>query len=220
LKEQGYQSVNLDSAQITVCQERIPVTEIALSPPMRLAVAYARADLRAGFELLLRFDVRLADIVGRASEPMIAQMKLAWWHDAVGREPALRPKGEPVFQALNDIALPEVERAMGHLLDAWGQLLAADEWRPDVQAAFAAGRSLGIFGAYANLANCDQDVSTAGQAWALADLRQRFGARVIGGGAPKAPTCKTRELRPLSILAYSVIGPSGIGMMWHALTGR
>ena len=47
-----------------------------LSPPLRLAIAYARADLRSAFALLLRFDERLSDIVGRVKEPMFAQMKI------------------------------------------------------------------------------------------------------------------------------------------------
>lgn len=191
-----------------------------LSPPMRLAVAYARADLRKPWALLLAFDARLADIIGRASEPMIAQMKLAWWQDAISREPALRPKGEPVFQALNVIALPEVEAAMGHLLDGWGRLLAADDWDSDVLAAFATDRARGIFGAYARLAGSADDAIDMGKAWALSDLGRRFGPRVLTEPLTEVALPTTRQLRPLSILAYSVTGPSGIGMMWHALTGR
>lgn len=191
-----------------------------LAPPVRLAIAYARADLRHAFELLLHFDNRLAGVVGRATEPLMAQMKLAWWHDAIAREPALRPKGEPVFQALNDIALPEMEVAMRHLLDAWGGLLAADVWQSDILSAFANHRSQGVFSAYAGLASLTDDVTDIGEAWALADLRLRFGAQVAGGPVPETIFPEKRQLRPLSILAYSVTKPSGVGVMWHALTGR
>jgi 15-cis-phytoene synthase len=220
LKEQGYRQVNLDFALKIVCEADVASDNSQLSAPARLAVAYARHDLRAALTLLLKFDARLCDIVGRASEPMIAQMKLAWWNDAIARQPALRPKGEPVFQALNDIALPQVEAAMVHLLDAWGRLLAADDWDEAILAAFAADRSLGIFGAYADLASGTDDVKAMGEAWALADLQSRFGARVELHAPSKVDLPTKRQLRPLSILAYSVTGTSGAGMMWHALTGR
>lgn len=199
-----------------------PVVQ-SLSPPIRLAIAYAPGNLRAAFTLLLSFDQRLADIVGRSTEPMIAQMKIAWWHDALASEPALRPQGEPTFQALQILDMPEVEEAMVRLLDAWGQLLVTDDWDAEILSAFAKDRSTGVFGAYARLSGCFDDVtdvSAAGEIWALADLRLRFGEKIRFGGSPKFPVIKTRRLRPLSILAYSVNHPSGVRMIWHALTGR
>jgi phytoene synthase len=196
----------------------------SLPSPLRLAIAYARKDLRAPFALLLTFDQRLANIVGRASEPMIAQMKLAWWHEAIMREPTSRPQGEPTFQILNELNMPHVEAAMVRLLDAWGRVLATDDWDAEILSAFAKDRSAGIFGAYADLAGYTDDVSDVsdvGQSWALADLKHRFGHSKSFDRAPQQRTKLTkRRLRPLSILAASVESTSGIGMVWHALTGR
>jgi 15-cis-phytoene synthase len=195
--------------------------KLELLPPQRLAVAYARSDLRSAFTLLLAFDARLADIVGRASEPIIAQMKLAWWYDAIARDPVARPKGEPILQALGEVATPSLEEAMKQLLDAWGMLLAADDWTVDVLAQFADARSSAVFGTYATWVGCDADIAGAGEAWSLADLRQRFGERggITADGVTSARAI-SRKLRPLSILALSVTRPSGVRMVWHALTGR
>lgn len=196
------------------------VANSEISPIARLAIAYARVDLRPAFALLLGFDNRLSEIVGRASEPMIAQMKIAWWNDAIASEPSARPKGEPVFQALSELTVPGVDAATQQLLDAWGLLLSVDDWTTEVLDSFAETRSLAIFGSFAAWVGSDDDVSTVGKAWALADLRQRFGTRMVGGQTPASYMRTTRILRPLSILAFSVTEPSGVRMIWHALTGR
>lgn len=197
------------------------VADSDLSPIARLAIAYARAELRPAFALLLSFDNRLSEIVGRASEPMIAQMKIAWWNDAIAREPQTRPKGEPVFQALSELTVPGVDAAMQQLLDAWGLLLSVDDWTAEVLDSFARLRSEAIFGSFAAWIASKDDVSAIGEGWALADLRQRFGSRVCDQPEPgQLPIRTTRILRPLSIMAFSVTEPSGIRMIWHALTGR
>ena len=195
--------------------------DIALSPPQSLAVVYARSDLRSGFSLLLAFDARLADIVGRTGEPMIAQMKFAWWYDAISRDAVNRPKGEPMLLALNKLSVPGVDAAVLQLLDAWSILLAADDWTAELVARFASSRSAAIFITYTSWMRQDVDVSEMGMDWATADLKQRFGAKVLCSQNEKKPTVRTiRQLRPLSILALSVTNPSAGKMLWHVLTGR
>ena len=179
--------------------------DLELSPPQRLAVAYARADLRPALALLLAFDARLADIAGRASEPMIAQMKLAWWYDVISRDSASRPNGEPILQALGDLSVPRVEDAMQQLLDAWGILLAADDWTVDVLASFAKMRSAAVFGTYATWVECADDIGEIGEGWAIADLRLRFGAKVDASADTVTP------VRHGQTDAASVIDPCAFG---------
>jgi 15-cis-phytoene synthase len=57
--------------------------EITFLPPQRLALAYTKQDLRLGFGLLLALDDRLEQIFRKAGEPLIAQMRLAWWNDVI-----------------------------------------------------------------------------------------------------------------------------------------
>ena len=192
-----------------------------LSPPQRLAVAYSMSEFRAAFALLLAFDERLGDIVVRANEPMIAQMKFAWWYDAIASDPAVRSKGEPMLRELSEVLIPGMAAAMQQLLDAWSLLLASDIWSADLIGRFANYRSTAIFGSYAGWLGFDHDVCAMGVSWASADLRQRFGAKVphLQNGT-KLALQTTRKLRPLSILALSVANPSAGKMLWHALTGR
>ncbi len=110
---------------------------------------------------------------------------------------------------------------MLRLLDAWDLLLSVDEWTPDILESFGELRSAAIFGSYAKWVLSDDDVAIMGKTWALDDLRGRYGARVAYGRRTSEPIWRTtRRLRPLSILAYSATEPSGIRMIWHALTGR
>lgn len=191
-----------------------------LSPPLRLAIAYAQADLRSAFALLLRFDERLSDIVGHVKEPMFAQMKIAWWHDVIASEPSARPKGEPLLSALSNLNQPETDNAFNLLLSAWGRLLAVENWTPETLKGFASDRSAAIFGNYARWVGCEDGALQLGRHWALADLQNRFGARVEFCHENSPGKVSLRKLRPLSILSLSTSHPSGFRMVLHALTGH
>jgi len=197
------------------------MTEVSagLSPPQRLAVAYATRRFREPLALLLRVDSRLADIVGRSTEPMIAQIKMAWWYDAIASDMAKRPKGEPVFQMLGQLAMPELDDAIKILIDAWSGLLAAETWEDAVLSDFARDRSQAIFGTYARWVGSEEDVSATGKPWAFCDLKSRFGEKAACANVSPS-LLASRQLRPLSILALSVTNPSAGKMLWHALTGR
>ena len=198
--------------------------DFAVSPPQQLAIAYARKDIRLAFGLLLAFDDRIAGVVGRGSEPIFAQMKIAWWQEALAKPAHLRPKGEPLFaelQQLENAALAEgMIAAMLLVLDAWGILAAHEEWSHDQVKAFAETRSNAVFGTYTGWVATGGPVAKQGQRWAVDDLSARFGKQF--GDANSAPPHRMhRRLRPLSILAHSVRPDiSGARLIWHALTGR
>jgi len=116
-----------------------------LPPPANLAVAYTPVAFRPAFTLLLQLDMRFADIVRKAREPMIAQIKLAWWRDAFATEPALRPKGEPLLQALGAYGDVISSLALQDLVSAWELLLGEDEWAAQDVEAHAALRGRTIF---------------------------------------------------------------------------
>jgi 15-cis-phytoene synthase len=195
--------------------------ESELRPPVRLAIAYAPRPVRVAFSLLLRFDARFASVVGRASEPMIGQMKLAWWRDVLLRDPETRPKGEPLLGELLKVESQLRASAVEPLLSAWEILLAKDQWSAETLNEFAALRGSAIFETYADMVGCQFDVGSLGTEWSTGDLRVQFGDRVPQtplGSIPPMP--KARLLRPLTILAMSVRDVSGPRLIWHALTGR
>jgi 15-cis-phytoene synthase len=204
-----------------------------IDPAKRLALTYAKDDSRAVLTTLLMFDLRVSQIMSKVSEPLIGQMRMAWWRDALMKPAQDRPKGEPLFQELaslqHNIAPPLI-----HLVDAWSALLAAEEWNNDVLAQYAYNRSQGIFGGFAGVLGIPDDMRTKliniGERWALVDLlsfaKTSQQADAINACLPKAPDHRVpRAVRALSMLALSAeqggggMAP-GLRMIWHGLTGR
>jgi phytoene synthase len=192
---------------------------LELYPPARLAIAYAPRDLRSAFALLLQVDQRFAEILRNAREPMIAQIKMAWWREALSSTAEARPKGEPLLQALNQVCDRIPLSAFEALASAWEHLLGNEQFSQEAVDAHAELRAEAIFLTYARWIGTVQDVQPIGRIWALEALRIAFPERVTNCHAPSAPLPKARALRPLSILTMSVQNPSGPRLILHSLTG-
>ena len=193
---------------------------LEILPPTRLAMAYVPAHLRSALTLLLQMDMRFGDIVRTAREPMIAQIKMAWWREALTEAVDLRPKGEPLLQALAAVGGTIPLSALEALVSAWEELLGSDEWNQAVTDTHTQLRAEAIFQTYANWVGSAQDVRPIGRLWAIETLRKAFPQRIAGSiSTPLAALPKGRALRPLSILHMSVRTTSGPRLVWHALTG-
>lgn len=143
----------------------------ALPLPQRLALAHAPADLRPAAVAAFALDARLAKFVAQASEPLVGQLRLAWWREQLGKPPQCRPRGDAVLDGLaaqwggSDCDLVA-------LVDGWERMLGDP---PLPQAAideFVSGRAT-MFSGLAALAGCSQSAAAAGakgRQWALADL--------------------------------------------------
>ncbi len=207
----------------------------AADPTKSLALAYAKGEMRAVLTVLLGLDLRLASIVQKGTEPLIGQMRMAWWREALQKPAEMRPKGEPLFQELAAISY-NLPTDMIHLVDGWSVLLAHDEWTPDVLAAFAKDRSAGIFGGFAKASGADEAACRAlqhmGERWALLDLRQYCKTQQEADMAqiclpPRPQNFRSSAItRPLSMLALAQEQSGktglmpGIRLIWHGLTGR
>ncbi|GAB4479620.1 MAG: hypothetical protein OHK0018_10970 [Erythrobacter tepidarius] len=118
---------------------------------------------------VLRLDRRLARIVARTTEPMLGQMRLAWWREALGKPVAERPRGDAVLDAIGrDWAGREA--ALVALVDGWEVLVTAIALGPAEIASFAAGRSA-FFAALGEDCGRAEKIRLrlAGERWALAD---------------------------------------------------
>lgn len=196
------------------------VAVLELSPTARLAIAYAPSNVRSAFALLLQIDNRFAEILRNAREPMIAQIKMAWWREAFASPADARPKGEPLLQALNEAGGEYIPlSALEALAAAWEHLLGSERFSQDIVDAHAELRAEAIFMTYAGWMGTVQDMRPIGRSWALEALRIAFPERVADCFMPPAPLPKARVLRPLSILTMSVRTASGPRLILHALTG-
>lgn len=176
----------------------------------QLAVAYAPPAAKQHWAALLALDERLATILRKKREPMLAQLRLAWWRDRLN-EPADRwPAGDAVLDSLRQWRSPS---ALAPLVDGW-EVLIADEIDRAALERFAAGRGAGFAALADELGQRSEPAAHAGRVWALADLvanmsdaQERETALALaqeGGRPPALP----RNLRPLAFLA---------GLGWRAV---
>ena len=179
----------------------------ALPLERRLALAYAPASSRAAMLGLLALDAALGTLVQASREPMLAQLRLAWWRDELGKPADRRARGEPVLGLLAGQA--GLGQDLSCLVDGW-ELLVGEERVPKGsfdrfaetrgQACAALARQLGA-GEHADGAQL------AGYQWALAELSPRLSdpderasvRSLIDRSAWKAVPLP-RRLRPLKVL--------------------
>ena len=140
-----------------------------LPPEAELAIAWSAPKVRAPLTTALQLDRRLARIVARTSEPMLGQMRLAWWREALGKPVSERPRGDRVLDAIGTHWAGQ-ESALVAMVDGWEVLVSAETI--GIEEARVLGMGRGAF--FAALDRRDdragQDrLAAAGYRWALAD---------------------------------------------------
>ena len=169
----------------------------------RLALAYAPRSSQPATLALFALDGRLASSVRRGREPIVAQLRLAWWRDVLSKPVEEWPSGDGVLELLRNWRDPS---PLSELAVGWEALLAENLGAPEI-AEFCEARGE----AFTQLA-CQLDVGAydeariAGKISAAADLAEHLSndterALVLDYvrdfSVPKLP----HALRPLQILA-------------------
>ena len=155
--------------------------------------------LRPAFNALFDIDDAMAGVVARATEPVLAVIKLAWWREELEKLDTAPPPAEPRLQAAAAELLPKsvTGRELAGLADGWAALL--DE-RPDVDRVQARGELLFALGARL-LGASHSGVGEAGRLYALSDVTRR-GLRDFRSAAAGPPMMRfPPRLRPLTGLA-------------------
>jgi len=174
-----------------------------LPAPQRLALSYASTPGRSATLALLALDARLAGLLRKRGEPVLAQVRLAWWRDTLAANRHGWPHGEPVLVLLRSWrdAAPLVA-----LVDGWEALLS-ERLESAAIAEFASGRAAG-FAQLARELACDPDpAAAAATVWALGDLAAHLAdsaerEAVLATAAGLATgSALPRPLRPLAVLA-------------------
>jgi phytoene synthase len=175
-----------------------------LDPDRQLALAYVPAATRPAVEALWSLDASLAAILATGSQPMISQLRLAWWRDALERLDSAPAPAEPVLRALAAHVLPKVSGAeLAAMEEGWLALLSGQALTEEELARYAALRGGLLFGYSARLlGGPDFPVARAGALWALADLaRHSRRADEVKMPPPESQMRWPRTLRPLGMLA-------------------
>ena len=172
-----------------------------------LALSYCPAIAVPETLGLFALDARLAGVVRSASEPMLAQIRLAWWREVLDQPVRDRPGGDPLLELL---ACWETERvALGKLIDGWEALTVQGTLSALAIDHLASARG-DCFGALSSLLGVAEDRELAaamGRRWALADLCGRLSnpderqSAVDLARRQKWPRSRlARPMRPLVVL--------------------
>ena len=210
-------------------------------PERALILSYAPAAAREGLAALLALDDRLGGFVRAAREPMLGQMRLTWWFEALEALDTRPPPAEPLLQALAGTVLPRgvTGAALAAMVDAWERLLTGPLAEDDL-AAFGRERGGRLFAAAARvLGDADPRVERLGEGWALADLGRRWsdagtaaqaqqaGRQQLAGMFAQLWPPPLRPLGALALLARADLdgvasgSPRRVGrLLLHRLTGR
>jgi 15-cis-phytoene synthase len=142
----------------------------------RLVLSYAPAPARAALAALLALDDQLAVVVRTTRAPLVGQMRLTWWHDALAALDGAPPPAEPVLAALAAHVLPRgvAGAALAPLVEGWEALLEETLGAAELET-HAAARGARLFAAAAAVLGV-APVAGAGEGWALADLARHLSA--------------------------------------------
>jgi phytoene synthase len=181
-------------------------------------VLYAPADARSALLALFGIDLELGAVVAGTTEPMIGEIRLAWWREALEGLDGGAVPAQPLLQLAAAELLPRGigGAALAGLEDRWLGMIA----NADVPPAHIAGGGA-LFGMAARLLGGDQALGQQlGEAWVLGDaaalprvpsvLRPLLGlvrlaardvARGQAGLAPEAPGSLGRQWLLLKTIA-------------------
>ena len=178
------------------------------------ALLHAPFPARAAISALWTLDQRLGAIVAGTTQPMVGQMRMTWWHEALTTLKTDGRRGEPVLDALADNVLGRMGIdgvALARLVEGWEVMLDPLPLGTDLLATYADARGSALFSLTARLLGRTSD-DAAGRGWALADFAGRCSdpetatrARAMAAEAFAAASIG-RLPRPLRILARLAAG--------------
>ncbi len=208
-----------------------------------LVLGYAPADARDALAALLALDARLGAILRTTREPLVGQMRLTWWYEALAALDHAPAPAEPVLAALRRAAVARVPGAvLARQVEGWEALLETPLTVAAAEA-HARARGGGLFGAAAALLETPADdmISRAGEGWALADLARHLSDPTVADAARTAALSRVSDAldrrwptraRALGALAWLArldlerpTRPAGhparaARLLWHRLSGR
>lgn len=187
-------------------------TDISLPPIQKLIAAYAKGAHRRGFCVIFAMDNRFGDIVRSTTEPLIGQMKLTWWSDAIEKPTEKRPTGEPLIAEMAfHQTLFEDALLWDELIAGWTILLETGDLDQSLLERYARQRGGAVVKLAAKL--CGNKVSDnlldLGASWALWDIARNISDpktadlafEMAAGLSHSAGNANlSREMRPISIM--------------------
>ncbi len=175
-----------------------------INTDIELALNYARAATRPRVAAVFALDEALGQIVATVREPLLAQIRLAWWREQ------LEAAGEPASPIARAIA-PKDRASIAKIADGWAVLLDPLPLNETQLDAYARLRGGTIF----DVMTANADSIGLGEGWALADFAcrcsdQETARRALAMAAarlhPKRLDAVPRDNLPFGVLARLALG--------------
>ena len=178
-----------------------------------LALTYVPTSTRPAIDALWRLDLALGAVLAGGREPLISQIKLTWWRDALEKLDFEKAPAEPVLEAVARHVLPVgvSGSALSGMEVGWTVLLSQDPLTPADLASYAAARGALLFRYSAAIltGGLSPEMEQAGEGWALVDLARHSNAQDASASlalarerlAASAGIVWPSALRPLGMLA-------------------
>lgn len=212
---------------------------------LSLALFYVPRPQRFLVTSLFELDAAMGEVVRTTREPMVGQIRLAWWRERLEELDQGIVPAEPHLQAAAEVVSPgEVKGAeLSELTEGWAALLNPFPWDRAV-AETIAERGRRLFAMAARIVGAAEaaDFQTAGALWALIDVARHCSdpqsrEALVAAARRVAPTLggtAADEARPLTVLGVlakrdldrwpEVEQEATPGRAWlmirHRLTGR
>lgn len=148
-------------------------------PDRAFALDHVARPQRAAVAALWAFDEQLGRVVASTTQPMVGQMRLLWWRDALNAG----TRGHPVLEGMTSLERVGIEaRALETMIDGWEELLESLPLDSDQLTRFAELRGAQLFALSAQAigGTCPD---AAGAGWALADFGLRCSDRATAARA-------------------------------------
>ena len=143
--------------------------------PQRLVLRHAPAAARDALAVLFALDERLGDIVRTTREPLVGQMRLTWWRDALTALDEHHPApAEPVLVDVHRllVACGVPGTSLAPMAEGWMAILHDDFATDGSLADYASLRGATLFAAAARVLRVEETemLDEAARGWALGDL--------------------------------------------------
>lgn len=174
-----------------------PRASMVTDPWLDLALSYAPNRSRAALDALFTLDAALGNVLRTTREPLVGQMRLAWWREALQGLDAFGAPAEPVLQSLAAAVLPVgiTGHALSGTVDAWEPLLGDIGNGSIDEHARLRGHALFTMAGGALGAATDDPVCDAGEGWALADLAANLSDPALASRAREGAAAKLTAAR-------------------------
>jgi hypothetical protein len=187
--------------------------KLDVRPEQSLALAYAPPRLKAPFSLMLCLDASFALVAARGQEPVLKQLRLAWWREQILKSPDARSSNDPMLLALSAVESTHPELALpglcATLLDGWSELVSAEG--EDIDQAIARcveRRAAAIFGGYSQWIGATREDELS-----AIRLGENWARLTLGGASALDNVMMPRRLKALSLLEMTArVGTQTLGM--------